>query len=118
MQAFGCIGTASPRQEPESKESEPVSDIIEIAPLEEMSGETGEPIAVEEDPAEVMAPEIVQETEPPLQPLLPLESGDLVAHQDSAGQEEFSPLTTSSSEGSSAPLQPTTARAAMENRAG
>jgi hypothetical protein len=83
------------------EQSEPISDVIEIVPLEEAIGETGEPIAVEEDPAEVMVPQLVQETEPPLEALLPLESGDLVARQDSAGQEDFSPLTTSSSQGSS-----------------
>ena len=83
------------------EQSEPISEVIEIVPLEEAIGETGEPIAVEEDPAEVMVPQLVEETEPPLEALLPLESGDPVAGQDSAVQEEFSPRTTSSSQSSS-----------------
>lgn len=96
-------------------ESEPVSDVIEIVPLEETSGESGEQIEFEEDAAEFMLPEVVQETEQPPQPLLPLESDAVIASQDSAGSEEFSPLTTFASEDSPEVGREWTVLAPLEN---
>ena len=72
-----------------------------MPPWKEWAGGPGGPLGVKGDPAEFRPPEFAQKREPPLQPLLPLESGELVARQDLAGQEDFSPLTTSSSQGSS-----------------
>ena len=73
-------------------------DVIEIGPLEEDSGETVEQIECEQQAAEYLLPEVVQETDQAPQPQLPLESETVVASQESAGAEEFSSLTTSSVE--------------------
>ena len=73
-------------------------DVIEIGPLEEDSGETVEQIECEQQAAEYLLPEVVQETDQAPQPQLPLESETVVVSQESAGGEEFSSLTTSSVE--------------------
>ena len=76
-------------------ESEPIDDVVEIVPLEEPSGGNVESVAFEEDGSQITFPEVVQEPE---QPALPLDQGSMVDSQDSAEPEQFSQLTTFTSE--------------------